>query len=145
MGDRYDIERRIGELAAAQHGVVARPQLLEIGLGAKAVSHRARNGRLRALYRGVYALGHAELRPEGHRLAAVLACGDEAALSHRTAARHWGLRGGGAGRLDVVVPTVSNRSPHPSCIRVHRYMALRCEEVTVHDRVPVTTPARTLL
>ena len=43
------------------------------------------------VHRGVYAVGHRALRPEGHRLAAVLACGPGAVLSHRSAAAHWGL------------------------------------------------------
>jgi hypothetical protein len=55
-----------------------------------AVEHWLSVGRLQLLYRGVYAVGHASLGREGRRLAAVLACGPDAVLSHRTAAAHWG-------------------------------------------------------
>jgi hypothetical protein len=70
--------------------VVSRSQLLELGVRRGAIEKRLWAGRLHILYRGVYAVGHTRLRPEGHRLAAVLACGPRAALSHRSAAAHWG-------------------------------------------------------
>jgi hypothetical protein len=82
----------IHELTARQHGVVARRQLLRLGLGEDAIDHRLSNGRLLRLERGVYAVGHAELRREGRLIAAVLAAGDDAVLSHRSAAALWGLR-----------------------------------------------------
>jgi hypothetical protein len=81
---------RLAELARRQWGVVSRSQLLELGVRRGAIEKRLWAGRLHILYRGVYAVGHTRLRPEGHRLAAVLACGPRAALSHRSAAAHWG-------------------------------------------------------
>lgn len=86
------IELEIQALAGRQHGVVARRQLLRPGLGAAAIHHRLTNGRLVPLQRGVYALGHVELRREGHTLGVVLRYGDAAAVSHRSATAVWGIR-----------------------------------------------------
>jgi hypothetical protein len=143
MRGESSIDIRIADLADRQWGVVTRAQLRALGLSAGAVDRRIAAARLRPLHRGVYALGHRWLRREAHRLAAVLACGDGAVLSHASAAAHWGLRPSAATRIDVTVPRSGQRR-RPG-IRVHRHAALGAREVTIHDRVPVTTPARTLL
>src|SRR5690348_3050122 len=75
----------ISRLATAQHGVMARAQLLDAGLKAGAVGRWLRAGRLVQIHRGVYAAGHAELTLDGGRMAAVLACGPDSGLSHRAA------------------------------------------------------------
>lgn len=95
----------IAALADRQWGVVARRQLLAIGLGTDAIGRMLRSRRLRRLHHGVYAVGHRALRPEGYRLAAVLACGEGAVLSHSAAAAHLGLRPSAATRFDVIVPS----------------------------------------
>jgi len=143
MRGESSIDVRIADLADRQWGIVTRAQLRALGLSAGAVDRRIAAARLRPLHRGVYALGHRWLRREAHRLAAVLACGDGAVLSHASAAAHWGLRPSAATRIDVTVPRSGQRR-RPG-IRVHRHAALDAREVTIHDRVPVTTPARTLL
>ena len=95
------------------------------------------------MHRGVYAVGHRRLRREAHWLAAVLACGEGAVLSHAAAAALWALRQSAATLIDVIVPWAAPaRRPG---IRVHRRASLRADEVTTHDGIPVTTPARTLL
>jgi hypothetical protein len=71
-------------------GVVSLAQLRALGLGEGAIKHRVGVGRLHRVHRGVYAVGHRLLRAEGWWLAAVLASGDGAVLSHRSAAAHWG-------------------------------------------------------
>jgi very-short-patch-repair endonuclease len=82
------IEERIGSLARRQHGVVTRAQLLELGLSPKAVRHRAKTHRLRPLHRGVYLVG--PIPPARAReMAAVLAIGLYAVLSHWSAAWLW--------------------------------------------------------
>jgi predicted transcriptional regulator of viral defense system len=91
----------IAELAEGQWGVVSVAQMEALGLGARAVCKRVSAGRLRRVHRGVYAVGHGVLRPEGRRLAAVLACGAGAVLSHRSAASHWGLLPSQAALIDV--------------------------------------------
>lgn len=135
-------ERRIARLAATQHGVVAVHQLSEAGLSAGAVHRRVQAGRLHRLHRGVYALGHRRLTAEGRWMAAVLACGQGAVLSHRSAAAHLGIRPSASARIEVTVPTYAGRE-RPG-IAIHRSLTLD-RAVTVHEDIPVTTPARTLV
>ena len=82
-------ERALAELANRQWGVISIAQLEALGLGRSAVTRRVQAGRLHRIHRGVYAVGHRALRVEGRRLAAVLACGPGAVLSHVSAAAHW--------------------------------------------------------
>jgi len=138
-----DTDLVIARLADGQWGIVHRRQLLAAGVGPDAIDRRLRSGRLRRIHRGVYAVGHRHLRPEAYRLAAVLACGRGALLSHAAAAHHLGLRPSRATMIDVSIPYTTPRA-HPG-IRVHRRAALLPEECGEHDGVPVTTPARTLL
>lgn len=85
---RPDFDRVIHELAAHQHGAVARTQLLQAGVSPDAVVQRLGTGRLRRLRRGVYHVGPLVL-PFTREMAAVLACGEDAAVSHRSAAVLW--------------------------------------------------------
>lgn len=123
--------------------MVSRRELLAIRWTARAVEHALEAGRLHPKYRGVYAIGRPDLPVAGERRAAVLACGDRAVLSHRSAAGAWGLRPDGASAWDVTVRTSVRRAPDARIV-VHRHR-LADEEVTVLDGVPVTTVARTLL
>ncbi len=102
-----------------------------------------RRGRLHGLYRGVYAVGHTALRVEGRRLAAVLACGDGAVLSHVSAAAHWGLLHSAATKIDVTAP--ASRRGASGAVRLHRTRCLDARDTTTHEHTPVTTIARTLL
>src|SRR4030088_860250 len=86
------VDAEVAALAERQHGVVARAQLDALGVGRGAVEHRLEEGRLHGLHRGVYAVGHRVIPREGHWMAAVLAMGSEAVLSHRSAAALWGMR-----------------------------------------------------
>ena len=92
--------------------------------------------------RGVFAVGHPILRPEGRRLAAVLACGPGAVLSHRSAAAHWGLLATDQTRVDVAAPRSRDGVPG---IRLHRPRCLDDRDTTTHEGIPITTIARTLL
>jgi hypothetical protein len=134
-------DTRLAALAGRQHGVVSRRQLLEIGFDRGGIERRLAAGRLHRLYRGVYAVGHTILPREGRNLAAVLACGAGAVLSHRSAAALWGIRPSAAARFDVTVPHTSGvRST--SAIVVHR--PRRPVDRTTHDGIPITTPGQTL-
>lgn len=124
--------------------MIARRQLLASGLSAGGIEHWQRNGRLVVVRRGVYALGHAELRRQGHALAAVLAVGDDAVLSHRSAARQWGLRPWSGAFFELSIPSDRGRKAQRD-LRVHRLIALHAWEITEDDGLPLTTPARTLL
>ena len=85
-GRDYKRNRRAWEVAGQQHGIVARKQLLALGFNAREIEHRVARGRLHLVMRGVYAVGWPELTQKRRWMAAVLACGDGAALSHRSAA-----------------------------------------------------------
>jgi very-short-patch-repair endonuclease len=122
--------------------VVARWQFGEIGVTLSMLKTRLARGSLAPLHRGVYAVGHRQLRPEAHSLAAVLAAGPGAVASHRDAAWLHGLRPGNHRRSDV---TTTRRVRSTDRIRVHRTTALSPDDVTTVDGIPVTTVARTLV
>jgi very-short-patch-repair endonuclease len=104
------------------------------------IHKRLRSGRFLQLHRGVYAVGHAQLRPEGRWLAAVLAVGFGGALSHRSAAALHELRGS-RGAIDVT----TTRRVAVLGVVIHRTTALDARDVTTRHGVPVTTLARTLV
>src|SRR5829696_8286521 len=133
----------ISTLAARQWGVVARRQLLGAGLSPTIVRDGVRGGRLVRIHRGVYAVGHARLRREGWWLAAVLAVGPQAVLSHRDAAGLHGLRPANHARVDVTT-TDRGRTGGPR-IATHVTTVLDAQDVTTVAGIPVTTVARTLV
>jgi very-short-patch-repair endonuclease len=136
------VDGRIAALAARQHGVVAARQLKALGLARQTIADRVASGRLHRVHRGVYAVGHPVLGGHGRWMAAVLACGPRAALSHRSAGALWGVRPNAARRPDVSVPRSGGERPG---VRVHRPRSLSPDEVTTRHAIPVTTPARTVL
>lgn len=133
----------IWPLVRRQHGVVARSQLLALGLTRHAIQHRIDHGRLHPIWRGVYAVGRPEVTERGRCMAAVLACGPEAMLSHRSAARLWGLVRSRSAQVEIAVPGPVNRS-YPG-IRVHRQTGLNPSAHRHVDGIPVTDPAWTLI
>jgi len=135
------LDREASELAERQHGVVARSQLLGVGFSARAIEGRLERGILHAVHRGVYAVGHRLLGMDARWMAAVLACGPSAALSHRSAARLWGLwRGSGTPPIEV---TRAKGWRAPAGLSVHR-ASLPDDERTVVDGIPVTSMPRTI-
>jgi hypothetical protein len=136
-----DPERRLAEWASAHYGVVSRPQLRAIGFDDAAIRRRIAAGRLHRLHRNVYAVGHTVLNRNARYLAAVLAAGDGAVLSHRSAAILWGIHRSDAARIDVTIPRACGfRSTR--AIAVHR-PRLAPARMT-HAGIRVTTPGRTL-
>jgi very-short-patch-repair endonuclease len=133
-------DRWLATLAEGQHGVVGRGQLLELGLTSDAIEGRLRAGRLHRLYAGVYAVGHRVTSKEGGWLAAVLASGPEAVLSHWSAAALWAVRPNSRSIVDITTP---RKSRSWDGIRRHR-KALPTDEVTVEEGIPVTTVPRTI-
>jgi very-short-patch-repair endonuclease len=138
---RADAE--IAQLADRQHGVVSTAQLMSMGLGSGAIEHRVSCGRLHRVHRGVYAVGRATLTPAGHRMAAVLSCGRDALISHRTAAAVWGLLATDQTMIDVTILRSGVRSRPP--IRIHSTGILHPTDIAVVDGIPVTSIPRTLL
>jgi very-short-patch-repair endonuclease len=134
---------RLAKTAARQHGVVSSRQLAEAGIDKQAVTRRTRAGKLHRVHRGVYAVGHRALSREGRWMAAVLACGAEAVLSHLSAAALWDLLTPGTGSVQVTVAGLGGRPRRPG-IRLHRSRTLMPEHTTRHRGIPVTTPGRTI-
>jgi very-short-patch-repair endonuclease len=123
--------------------VVAAWQLLRLGFTRRQIECRLASGRLHAIHRGVYAVGHRVLDSRGVQMAAVLACGRSAVLSHRAAARLWAIRPDSRRAIDVTVPGPGRR-PRDR-ISVHAVRALDPRDRAVIEGIPVTTLARTLL
>jgi hypothetical protein len=131
------------ELAERQYGVVSVRQLeTTLGYSPSAVKREVAAGRLLRLHRGVYAVGHRLVPAHGRCLAAVLACGPNALLSHRSAAWLWGITRHGPAPLHVTSPMP--RKPRPP-IKLHHLRILTADDRAFEDRVPVTALPRTLL
>jgi hypothetical protein len=123
--------------------VLTRSDLLALGFSKIAIEQRVATGRLHPIARGIYAVGRAELSPHGRWMAAVLACGDGAALSHRSAAELWGIGHEEGKRIDV---TIRRRSGLDRAgIKVHARPKLPEGSVVVRFGIPVTHPVQTLI
>ena len=134
----------IPALAGRQHGVVTRAQLRVAGLHDLAIDRHIAAGRLHPVYRGVFAVGHTVLTLEGRWMAAVLACGANAVLSHDTSGAAWGVRPIGGGAIHVTVPGDAGRKRRAG-IRLHRSATLEPHDTTTRRGIPITTPLRTIL
>lgn len=133
----------VASMAAGQDGVVSYAQLVAAGLGRGAIHRRARNSRLHRVHPGVYAVGHPGIGYRGRLWAALLYCGPEAVLSHRSAAFMHHLTVGGGSLIHVTVPG-SHRTGRPGLV-VHRTRNLAAADTGVVDGLPVTSVARTVL
>jgi very-short-patch-repair endonuclease len=140
--------------------VVARRQLLELGLTPKVIERRITSGRLHVMWRSVYAVGRPTVTLRGWWMAAALACGPDAVLSHISAAGLWGIHQRSRGRArapktgsegEQILPVLihvsvpESRICRLSGIRAHRRSDHRDLDHAVHDSIPVTSPARTLI
>ncbi len=139
--DGREVTLAIRELAERQHGVVARRQIVALGVDAGLIQGRLDNGRLVPVYQGVFALGHSLLGRKGRWVAAVLACGPGAVLSHGSAGELWDVRRA-FGHPEVT--RRSGGSPRLG-IRLHQTRVLEASEMTMKDRIPVTSIERVLL
>ncbi len=136
-------EKALAELAGRQHGVVSIRQLLgPLGYSQAAISRAVAAGRLHRLYTGVYAVGHTDISLHGECLAAVLACGPRALLSHYSAAWLWGLSATEPIPVHVTSP-VPRRARRP--IHLHYSRTLADADRALVEGIPVTSVARTLL
>ncbi len=140
---RQDVDRTIDELAVAQHGVVGRRQLLQVGVAAHVIDRRVAGGRLTRVHRGVYRVGPLA-PPWAEEMAAVLASGENAALCAGSAGALWQVLPAGERPVPPHV-AVPGRNCRPAGVRVHRVAVLGPAEVTRCDGIPVTAPARTLV
>jgi very-short-patch-repair endonuclease len=133
----------IARIAARQHGVVTAAQLAAAAIDKDGVSWRVRTGRLHRLHRGVYAVGHRSLSWRGRWLAAVLAVGDEAVLSHSSAVALWQFLRPLAGPIHVTVSGDGGRRKRRG-LQVHRSRTLTARDITRRHGIAVTVPARTI-
>lgn len=114
-----------------------------MGLGVKAIDHRVVAGKLHVIHAGVYAVGHRHIGRSGRLMAAALAFGDDAALSHSTGGQVWGMLRP-TGQLPHVTSAARSLVGRPGII-LHRVRSLPPERTTVVDGLPVTTVERVLL
>jgi predicted transcriptional regulator of viral defense system len=145
MGDQTSESRsRLAwALARRQHGVLTRGDLISLGYSPKAIKHRIGRGRLQPIVRGVYAVGRQRLSREGRWMAAVLACGHGAALSHRSAAALWRFGDEHRDYIDVSIRRDSEtRIPG---IRCHRRPTLPSSALTTRWNIPITQPVQTFI
>jgi very-short-patch-repair endonuclease len=132
----------MADLAARQYGIVTRDQLIELGYTADMIDHALRTGRLQAWHRSVFAVGHQGLSRHGLCMAAVMFRGEGALISYQSAVWLWGLEK----TLEIPVNvSVRWRGHSQDAIGLHHCPALRDEDVSMTERIPVTAVPRTLL
>lgn len=133
-------ERELAALARRQHGILSREQLIAGGLSLRTIARWLEGGRLQRLHRGVYLASQGGLGPRGEWMAAVLACGDGALLSHRSAAALWALiKRSRRHPIEVTAPAGRGRPG----IAVHEGGIYKDDRAAV-VRIPATSVARTL-
>jgi very-short-patch-repair endonuclease len=143
MSAQSHSDRVISRIASRQHGVVARRQLLAAGITRNQIGHRLARWRLHELHRGVYLVGHSVPPAYAREMAALLACGPTAVISHRSAAAVW--------RLlpypppgDVCVTVPPGRSAARADLEIHRVVIAR-PDIRHRHRLALTSPPRTIL
>jgi len=135
--------QRAGTVANRQHGVISRNQLRRLGFKDGAISHAVATGRLHRVFRGAYALGHSRIGERERLMAATLACGTGAVVSHRSASAQFGLLDEGPVVVDVIAPPSRGRGIDG--IYLHRVRPPRLEETGTFGGIPCTSPSRTLV
>ena len=136
-------DQAIAEVASVQGGVISHQQLVAVGLAPRTVRNWVASGRLHRLFRGVYALGHEAITDKGRLMAPALAYGPDGSVSHRSATDWWGIARTSRAIVDITVPGRSKAGQRG--IELHLVRRLDPRDVTVHEGVPITTVARTLL
>jgi very-short-patch-repair endonuclease len=131
------------ELVRRQHGVVSRDQLRQLGFTDGAIKHRIAIGRIHRVRQGVFSVGRPGLTEHGRWMAAVLACGDGAVLSHSSAAALWRIGSEQRSVIELSLPSPSRR--RRAGLRIHRRPSLQQRDTTTRLRIAVSTPIQTLL
>src|SRR4051812_38321492 len=140
---RAESRKRISGTATRQGGVVSLDQLRDEGVSRQLAAEQAEASHLHRIHRGVYTVGHRSIDRRAQLLAALLACGEGAVLSHGTAAAFHELWDERPHFVDVTVPVEAGRKIDG--IRCRRCRYPEPEEVEVRHGVAVTTVARTLV
>jgi very-short-patch-repair endonuclease len=135
-------DRGVADIAGAQRGLVHVSQLGALGIGRSAMRHRIATGRLHLVLPSVLSVGSAVLQPRGAETAALLYAGEDAVISHESAAALWGL----TATPSFVALTVIRRSvKRQPGVEVHRVASLDLRDTRLHLGFPVTAPARSLI
>jgi len=133
----------IARICRGQNGLITLGQLEAHGLTVQAVHERLLTGRLHRIHQRVYSLTPGVMTERGRFMAAVLACGPDAVLSHRSAAYLWGLIDTWEEPIDVTAP--NRRGRNPEGVAAHRDGSLQPIDRTTRHGIPCTTVARTIL
>ncbi len=124
---------------AALHRQVTRRQLAALGLDGHGI---ARRSWLFLVHRGVYSVGGPPRTGLEHSAAALLACGDGAALCHGSAMMLWGMWKRWELPIHVAVPG----DRRPNGVKVHKLRGLSDDrDIHIRQGLLITSPARTLL
>jgi very-short-patch-repair endonuclease len=132
----------VASLAGSQRTMVSHAQLVALGCSRRVIAHWVDRGRLHVRFHGVYSVVSGDLPPLALEQGALLACGEHAFLSHRSAAFIWGLQ---KWHPDVEVSVVGRYRRSSKEIRVHRIQAIDQREVKLHEGLWVSSPARAVL
>lgn len=132
----------MAEVAGVQQGLVRVSQLRELGIGRSAMRHRIAKGALHVVLPSVLAVGTPVLRSLGGESAALLYAGDNAVISHESAAALWGMT---PTPSFVVITTIGRHITNQPGVQVRRVKNLDIRDLRIHKGFPVTSPARTLI
>jgi very-short-patch-repair endonuclease len=143
MSDGTILERAAA-VASRQHGLITRAQLLELGLTARVLYGLTHARWLTRVHRGVYRVGPLS-PPRSREMAAALACGPRALLSHESAAWLWEFRERTKSSSPVDVRVPEDVRIRRRGIRVHRTTRLDPDDIAELDSIPLTSPARTIV
>lgn len=135
---------RIAAIASRQRGRVTRGQLLAAGISKGAIGRMISRGLLDPEHAGVYAVAYRASVPLGRETAALLACGDRACLSHTSAAAVWEIFEPNHGAVEITIVASKSRRRRPE-VEVHHSRDLVARDLCIHNGLPLTSPARTLL
>jgi very-short-patch-repair endonuclease len=122
--------------------MVHRSQLRALGIARGAYEHRVRSGALHRVLPSVLSVVHPVLEPLAYETAALLYAGDDAVLSHESAAALWGLA---ESPSFVAITMIGRHARNQPGLRLHEVDVLDIRDVRLHRGFPVTAPARTLL
>jgi very-short-patch-repair endonuclease len=139
VGDLLGISEKIALVAARQHGHITRRQLLALGLNSSAITYRLATGELVRVHAGVYAVGYRRVEPVARAMAAVLACGDRAVLSHESAAALWGLR-----RWPDIPEVSTPKHVRRPRITTHRSTTLERTDLRTQLHIPTVSAGRAI-
>ncbi|HEY2162242.1 MAG TPA: DUF559 domain-containing protein [Solirubrobacteraceae bacterium] len=137
------VEQVCAGLGSAQQGCVTHSQLLDSGISRHRIYQAIKVGTLHRRHSGVYVVGHLALAPYANEAAALLACGEAAVISHRSAAWLWGLLSERPTEVDVTL--IGSQCRPKQGIRRHRVKRLDDRSLRRRHGLPATSPARTVI